>query len=550
MPQVLNSPYSLLHKTSVQVLLILVVLYATFFQNLQALEPSLMEARNFITVREIMENGTWLIPTLNGEPRLAKPPLPTWLTAISVLVDGDLYNLAALRFPAACISALLVIFLYLFTRMLTNDRIIPFLASLILATSFSFFNIGRQGTWDIYCHSFMMGGLWLLMAGLKKERNSIGLFAGSGFLMGLSFLSKGPVSFYALLLPFLISYAWAYGSKVFRKQGSGILITVIVCLVVSFAWPIYVYFQEPARMATNISNESTAWVNRHVKPFWFYISFPWQVGIWAIFAVAALAIPYAQRRISSFGNYRFLSGWVISCFILLSLIPEKKERYLLPLLMPLALLTAYYLRYLWEAFQNKTTTKPDRILFRINAIVYIILCIGIPVLLYFFAFKNQLIAPAFLIFFSALFLMLAFCFAVIWYQQNFKKFVIAAVVLHVAALYVLMPRFGDMVRPLKKFYGLNQVRQQVKLKSIPFYVVQEMSPEHIWEVGKKVNALAWDQQHVENPETLPAALFSKFALQATHLPNTTVHLKEIGRYQYDRRHPEQVYYLYLLTPNK
>jgi len=456
MPQVLSKTTSFLQNTAVQVFLIFVVVYATFFQNLQATEPSLMEARNFITVREITQNGNWLIPTLNGEPRLAKPPLPTWLTAISILRTGDLYDLAALRFPAACISVLLVYFLFLFTRRLTTDRYLPFLAALVLTTSFSFFNLGRQGTWDIYCHAFMMGGIWLLLAGLQADGKGLKRFIGSGIFMGLSFLSKGPVSFYALLLPFLMSYGYGFGTLAYKKHKTGILILVVVCLLVSFAWPFYVYLHEPARMSSNISNESTAWVNRHVKPFWFYISFPWQAGIWAIFAVVALAVPYARRRLAYFGNYRFLSGWVISCFILLSLIPEKKERYLLPLLLPLALLIAYYLRYLWDAFQNKTTTKPDRIIFKVNVIVYLLISVCVPVLLYLYAYRNHLISSQFLAFFSMVFLALVFCFLVVWFQKNFKIFLAGAVILHIAAVYVLIPRFEDMVRPVKNFTGLEK----------------------------------------------------------------------------------------------
>ena len=45
-----------------------------------------MEARNFQAAKEMVEDNNWLLPTLNGEPRYQKPPLPTWLTAFSVLL--------------------------------------------------------------------------------------------------------------------------------------------------------------------------------------------------------------------------------------------------------------------------------------------------------------------------------------------------------------------------------------------------------------------------------------------------------------------------------
>lgn len=54
-----------------------------FIFNLDVLDVTIMEARNFITAREMTLDGNWLLTTMNGEPRYQKPPLPTWLAAIS-----------------------------------------------------------------------------------------------------------------------------------------------------------------------------------------------------------------------------------------------------------------------------------------------------------------------------------------------------------------------------------------------------------------------------------------------------------------------------------
>ena len=56
--------------------------------NLGVPEVTIMEARNFITAREMIQDNNWLLTTMNGEPRYQKPPLPTWLTAISGLIFG------------------------------------------------------------------------------------------------------------------------------------------------------------------------------------------------------------------------------------------------------------------------------------------------------------------------------------------------------------------------------------------------------------------------------------------------------------------------------
>ncbi|NNJ81202.1 MAG: hypothetical protein HKP11_03310, partial [Flavobacteriaceae bacterium] len=81
-------------------LLLVIACIAIFFVNLDALYVNIMEARNFTSAREMLDDGNWLLTTLNGEPRFQKPPLPSWLTAFSGAIFG-LQSIAALRMPAA-----------------------------------------------------------------------------------------------------------------------------------------------------------------------------------------------------------------------------------------------------------------------------------------------------------------------------------------------------------------------------------------------------------------------------------------------------------------
>src|SRR5690554_4462072 len=67
--------------------------------HLDVIPVTIMEARNFISAREMVQDGNWLLTTMNGEARYEKPPLPTWLTAISGILFG-LKSTFALRFPA------------------------------------------------------------------------------------------------------------------------------------------------------------------------------------------------------------------------------------------------------------------------------------------------------------------------------------------------------------------------------------------------------------------------------------------------------------------
>ena len=67
------------------VLLCLVCL-TTFFVDNSVLVPDIMESGNIVTAREMVYDGNWIAPTMNGELRLEKPPLPTWLTAVVEMI--------------------------------------------------------------------------------------------------------------------------------------------------------------------------------------------------------------------------------------------------------------------------------------------------------------------------------------------------------------------------------------------------------------------------------------------------------------------------------
>ena len=133
-------------------LLLTLICVAIFMTHLDALWVNVMEARNFVTAREMLLDSNWLLTTLNGEPRYQKPPLPTWLSAVSAFLFG-IKSVFAMRLPAALVSVTMVLITYIFTKKLTNNNTYAFISSLILATSFSLFSLVE-----------MANGIFLLMA--------------------------------------------------------------------------------------------------------------------------------------------------------------------------------------------------------------------------------------------------------------------------------------------------------------------------------------------------------------------------------------------------
>jgi 4-amino-4-deoxy-L-arabinose transferase-like glycosyltransferase len=98
--------------------------------------------------------------------------------------------------------------------------------------------------------------------------------------------------------------------------------------------------------------EVSSWAGRHAAPFWEYWNFPVFAGIWAPVALVALAVPFARARAGRYVPYAAGLGWLLATLLLLSIIPEKKERYMLPLMPPLALLMAGLLRHFETALSQ------------------------------------------------------------------------------------------------------------------------------------------------------------------------------------------------------
>ena len=126
---------------------------------------------------------------------------------------------------------LLGVGVYFFSNKLVQNNKHSLINALIVVTSLYVFVIPIEAPWDIYAHTFMLSGLYFLFLFFKDEKYVWRNVILSGILVGFSIMSKGPVSLFALMLPFIISYTIVYKFKNFTKKIIPLISFVLLFLL-------------------------------------------------------------------------------------------------------------------------------------------------------------------------------------------------------------------------------------------------------------------------------------------------------------------------------
>lgn len=422
----------------------------TFFVNNGVLLPDIMESRNIITAREMVYDGHWIVTTMNGDLRLEKPPLPTWFAAIAEIAAPD--SITAQRAMAGMAALLLVFFFYrLAGRVLQVNAAA---ATLLLCTCYNIILMGRTASWDIYCHAFMMGGIYYLSEALIRERRSWCRFAAAGLFIGLSLMSKGPVSLYALFLPFIVCFAAFYRPSL-RGKGWCLVLTAVVAIAVGTWWYAYIYLFHAEALAHVVEKETGAWVGHNVRPWFYYWKFFLETGVWSALLLSALLLPAfkgnCRRR-----QYIFSIAWTLLTLVLLSCLPEKKSRYLLPLLIPASYVMACLIEH-WQTLFSGHTDKlcGEKWLFRANTWLIAAAVIVVPVAAYLYLYKSDAVSTIWLVGAAVAALVIAVWLIGASVRLKPYSMLVAVAVLFVAAEIFVLPHIGVLT--------VNQERKSIAL---------------------------------------------------------------------------------------
>lgn len=297
------------------------------------------EPRYAEVAREMVSLPNYLVPHLNGEPYPDKPPVFFWLAAGFWHLgfeasSGRMVALLATLGTAAVVYAL--------GRRLHSPET-GLLAALITLTTLLFVFICKFGVIDPLLTLFTTMAVYCAVRAFEPGCGSwwLGFYAAGA----LAILTKGPVG---LMVPGLVALCYGFvRRRELHKGGWWHLAGAALLLALVAAWLVPACLCGGKEYRDNILFHQTAsrieGFAPHRQPIYFYLLYsPAYVFPWSLVLVLAVASAVAAARSRREAGGTLASAWLIAPFIIFTLFPVKRERYLLPLVPAVGLLCARY----------------------------------------------------------------------------------------------------------------------------------------------------------------------------------------------------------------
>jgi 4-amino-4-deoxy-L-arabinose transferase len=292
--------------------------------------------------QEMLLTGKWAAPHFMGIRYFEKPAAGYWMIALGQAMFGQ--NLFGVRFASALSTGLSILLVYLVARRLWNDPRKSLVSTLLYMSFVSVAALGGYANLDPQFTFWVnLTGVALWFCFDSRTRNGrLGAWALLGFACGMGFMTKG---FLAWLLPVLIALPYALWQKRLRELLGYGLVAVLVAVAVSLPWALAVHLQEPDfwhfffwhEHIQRFAGEDA----QHAEPFWYYL--PLLVGFslpWVGLLPATVKQAWLEKRTASIG---FLLLWLLMPLAFFSLAKGKLPSYIMPCLLPLALLMGHAL---------------------------------------------------------------------------------------------------------------------------------------------------------------------------------------------------------------
>jgi 4-amino-4-deoxy-L-arabinose transferase-like glycosyltransferase len=305
------------------------------------LEPD--EGRNAEVAREMLAQGSWIVPSFNGLPYLDKPVLLFWMIAGAFRAVG--IGEVGARLPAAGSAVALLVLTFLIARALLGTRG-ALLATVVTGTTPLFLIFGRLTIFDMPLTLLVTFALWCLLKA-RSTANVVAWFVLAGVAMGLGTLAKGPVG---VVVP-VVAWAAARGALPKPDRPTGwrpLLAGALAVVAIVTPWVVSVEYREPGFLRYVLLEETVHRVTSAERfarrePFYYhFVVLLVGLGVWS--AVLVAVGPVLARRRHAGGPdqtaIRFAARAAGAIVLLFSVIASKRPGYTLPAIVPIGILVA------------------------------------------------------------------------------------------------------------------------------------------------------------------------------------------------------------------
>jgi 4-amino-4-deoxy-L-arabinose transferase-like glycosyltransferase len=315
------------------------------------------EALNVATAQEIRRSGNWLVPTLQGQARLAKPPLPAWITAAGIS-ETTLQRISSTspaerqrgftwlawqtRWPALAAGCLMLLATAFLGRSVGGPQC-GVLSLVTASTSVLFLRFTRYSATDVHLALWVSIANVMMIEATLKQRRWTGCI-GAGVALGLALMSKGPVCLVQSVLPVLV---WMTAMRLGRRMPgqptalwpgvAPVLLGVGVMLAVALPWVILVLRREPDALSIWFTEITRQGATESKSGRWYsYVSLVPYTIPWILFFLIGLIVAANRRRAT---DWLILLLLVVPVLVM-SLAEDRAQRYLLPMLPAAAVVCA------------------------------------------------------------------------------------------------------------------------------------------------------------------------------------------------------------------
>jgi len=303
--------------------------------------------------QEMLQSGNWVAPHFMGIRYFEKPAGGYWLIALGQAVFGQ--NLFGVRIASALTTGLSVLLAYLIARRLWNDPRKSFACALLylsfglVAGQEGYSNLDPQFTLWV---NLSLVALWFALDSTTL-RGRLGAWVIVGLACAMGFMTKG---FLALVLPVLIAVPYMLWQRRLGELLRYGPLAMAVAVLVGLPWVLAIHLQEPDFWRFFFWNEHirrfSADNAQHVRPWWFFLPIIAVSSLpWAGLLPSALHKTWQEKRQPAI---TFLALWLLLPLGLFSLSKGKLPTYIMPCLLPLALLMGHTLTDLVKQGKART----------------------------------------------------------------------------------------------------------------------------------------------------------------------------------------------------